>query len=349
MIRKLTIGQDHYFQWNPPQGLSESTPTLTINWPAGSTNYVMAAWRANDVVTAISADRKFLTCTWGSGAMFSAFSQGEPQPAYLDVAGKGQIPVRVLRLSAVDTGSPTTIGTLELAEPLPHSVLMTGTPAATLVWPTWVVLVPASDIPAAQTRPILWKTTYKVSVDDYSPGTYLTDRGELAAVKAPFDTGLTDSQLLKIFPGLSAAFSQGQASWREQIQSGLDLLLGRLLPELPEGMYEDNLAGSQWLRAHALATSIVILSDLIMRGVDRKEALLVAEAQLDQEIKLRLARKEWIDLNSDGVIDEAEVSPSSALLGMIRSHVTDASVMDLSSELGRTPDPYVRFRVTGDR
>jgi hypothetical protein len=226
---------------------------------------------------------------------------------------------------------------------------MTGTPAATLVWPTWVVLVPASDIPAAQTRPILWKTTYKVSVDDYSPGTYLTDRGELAAVKAPFDTGLTDSQLLKIFPGLSAAFSQGQASWREQIQSGLDLLLGRLLPELPEGMYEDNLAGSQWLRAHALATSIVILSDLIMRGVDRKEALLVAEAQLDQEIKLRLARKEWIDLNSDGVIDEAEVSPSSALLGMIRSHVTDASVMDLSSELGRTPDPYVRFRVTGDR
>lgn len=348
MLRKLTIGQDHYFKWEPPQGLPESAPTLTINWPAGAANYSLAAWRGNDTVTAISADRKFLTCTWGTGALFSAYSQGEPQPAWLDIAGKGQIPVRVLRLSAVDAVTPTTVGTLELAEPLPHSVLMTGTPAATLVWPTWVVLVPGTDIPAAQTRPILWKVTYKMSLDDYSPGTYLTDRGELAAVKAPFDTGLTDAQLLKVFPGLASAFSQGQASWREQIQAGFDLLVGRILPELPAGMYEDNLAGTQWLRAHAIATSIVILSDMMMRGRDFKEALLIAEEQLAHEIRLRLSRKEWVDLNSDGAIDAGEKDPQSPWLGMIRSHVTDPTVMDLSGD-AITPAVYNRSRVTDDR
>ena len=226
---------------------------------------------------------------------------------------------------------------------------MTGTPAATLVWPTWVVRIPGTDIPSSQTRPILWKTTYKVSLDDYSPGHYITDRGELAAVKAPFDTGLTDAQLLKVFPGLAAAFSQGQASWREQIQSGLDLLVGRILPELPAGMYEDNLAGTQWLRAHAIATSIVILSDGMMRGRDFKDALLVAEEQLAHEIQLRLARKEWVDLNSDGAITSGETDPQSPWLGMIRSHVTDSTIMDLSSETGRTPDPYTRVRVTDDR
>ena len=347
MLRKLTIGQDHYFRWEPPQGNAASAPTLTINW-AAPVNYALAAWRADDTVTAISTDRKFLTCTWGTGTIFSAFSQGEPQPAFLDVAGKGQIPVRVLRLSAVDSGSPTTIGTLELSEPLPHSVLMTGSPAATLVWPTWVVLIPSANIPSTQTRPILWKTTYKVSLDDYSPGHYITDRGELAAVKAPFDTGLTDAQLLRVFPSLSAAFSQGQASWREQIQSGLDLLVGRILPELPAGMYEDNLAGTQWLRAHAISTSIVILSDMMMRGRDFKDALAIAEAQLEQEIKLRLARKEWVDLNSDGVNDSAETDPQSPWLGMIRSHVTNSAITNMTGD-DITPAVYDRSRVTDER
>lgn len=352
MIRKLTIGSDHYFLWAPPEGLAYYSltlgigATLSIQWSGSGTAYTMALVRQVDTVTAVSADRKQLTCTWGSSGIPASWSQGDPEPAFLSAEGRGQFPVRVLRVVSNTVGDPPG-GVLELAEAVPHNFAV-GAYGCNLHWSTWTVKIPLADIGTSMRRPVLWTVTYQPVIDGYNPGSGQIDRGELAVVRAPFATGMNDAALLRVFPGLASAIPAGSTGWRDQAQAGMDMLVSRILPELPSGIYEDHLSGTQWLRAHALATVSVILTDLLMRGIDRSAGLEVVEAQLTEEIRLRLARREWQDTDSDGLIDAGESPVQSPWTGMVSSHVSDTTVMDLSDD-PTTPDTYSRFRVTGSR
>jgi hypothetical protein len=346
-VRKLAMGSHFYFQWEAPEGEAQGAPSLTIQWPAGNTAYVMAAVRAVDTITAISADRRQLTVTWGTGGLPAGWSAGEPQPARIDAAGRGQFPVRVLRVVsnvAAVVGPPavSAYGVFELAEAVPHTFAV-GT-SATLRWPLWTVKIEQADMPATPTRSVLWTVYYANTLDGYSAGQSRVDRGHLHVVRAPFYTGLTDSTLLHVYPGLASSVPSGAGSWRDQIGAGLDYLLARVAPELPAGADEDMLTGTDWRRCHAIATAIVIYSDMIGRGIDRTAALELAERQFEDEFKLRRRLFSAIDLDGSGTLSAAEKAVSSRASGW-SSFASDVTKFDPSVQDAETPDPYLRSRV----
>ena len=92
--RKLLTGLAHVFRWSNADGLLASNPTLTVDWPAGPQAYSLTLSRQFDVVTAISADRRTLTATWGgsgsAGVRVEGVATVVPEPstyALLGLAG----------------------------------------------------------------------------------------------------------------------------------------------------------------------------------------------------------------------------------------------------------------------
>ena len=340
--RKLAIGSDFYFDWVAPEGEAQSAPTLSIQWAAATVAYVMSAVRGVDTVTAISADRRQLTVTWGTDGLPASWSAGEPQSARIDAAGRGQFPVRVLRVVSNVAGVGA-YGVLELADAVPHAFVV-GSAGCTLRWPTWTVKVDSADIPTSPVRSVLWTIPYALTVDGYSAGQNRIDRGHLHVVRAPFNTGLTDATLLHVYPGLASSVPSGAGSWRDQIGAGLDYLLARVAPELPAGADEDMLTGTDWRRCHAIATAIVIYSDMIGRGIDRTAALELAERQFEDEFKLRRRLFSAIDLDGSGTLSAAEKAVSSRASGW-SSFASDVTKFDPSVQDAETPDPYLRSRV----
>ena len=124
--RKLLTGLSHVFRWSNADGVLASNPTLTIDWPAGAQSYSLTLSRQVDQVTALSADRRTLTVTWGgSGSPTTAISGDQPAPVVLQSIGLVGASLRVVRV-VTDDGIE---GTLELAEPVPHQVAFTVNPA----------------------------------------------------------------------------------------------------------------------------------------------------------------------------------------------------------------------------
>ena len=111
--RKLLTGLSHVFRWSNADGVLNSNPTLTVDWPAGAQSYSLTLSRQVDQVTALSADRRTLTVTWGgSGSPTTAISGDQPAPVVLQSIGLVGAALRVVRV-VTDDG---TEGTLELAE-----------------------------------------------------------------------------------------------------------------------------------------------------------------------------------------------------------------------------------------
>ena len=101
--RKLLTGLAHVFRWSNADGLLASNPTLTVDWPAGPQAYSLTLSRQFDVVTAISADRRTLTATWGgSGSPQMAISGDQPAPVVLQSIGLVGAALRVGHQPDVD-------------------------------------------------------------------------------------------------------------------------------------------------------------------------------------------------------------------------------------------------------
>ena len=224
--RKLAIGLAHVFHWTNGDGLLPANPLLTVDWPAGALSYPLTLSRQVDSVTAISADRRTLTATWGaSGSPTSAISGDQPAAVVLQAIGIVGASLRVVRVVTNDGIT----GTLELAEPVPHHVTLL---PVNLHWLQFTALIPSVDLPATPTRSIRWTIDYEVR-DAFSIETlqYLRDRDVLHVVAMAFATGLTDAQLLEVVPDLKARPS-GQGSWRAQREAALEALVGEHQLEL---------------------------------------------------------------------------------------------------------------------
>lgn len=343
--RKLTIGQGYRFWWYPPnpsgpadQGTAAS---LTVYWPSGSVSYTLNA-RTPDTVTAISADRRILTVDWGDeGSVPTGTYTDFPAPCWL-TSPVYDSPVRISRMVAV-LPDPDTGATFELAEQLPSPVGGIVDSGASLHWLGQYVDIPSTDLPAAPIRAVRWEVLYTPTVWGQAAPSGLIDRGVLAVTWAPFDTGLSDSALARIAPWTSTSRPPGCSSWADQISAGLDYLVSRIQPELPSGVWEDDLVGQPWLRAHAIATQIIILQDLIAKGVDRLASLEAMQRDFDAEVKLRIARPEWADYNQNNVIDSGEtVLPATTV---VFSHISDPSVFDSTDTDARLVQKFRRFRV----
>lgn len=331
--RKLITSTAHRFRWWPPtDGVVSSDPTLTISWPAGVQTYTLALARESDTVTAISADRRTLTVTWGSsGSPTVLASPDEPAAAQLVGVGVVDVPVRVVRV--VTAASNGLSGTVDLADPLPHPILVS---SLALHWHERSALVNSAHVPAVTTDGVRWSVPYTASLGGVSVA-YGRDMGVLRVVAMPFATGLTDARLLGLLPDLRAR-PTGQSSWASQREAALDDLVVRIRSRIAPRI-EDVLPGRDYELPHAYLTGA-----LIAEAQGRADAADRLRVLADEDIARRLALVDWMDLDRDGVVDagETDTGASGSLAAGIGSTLTSASIIPRYDDGGASDDVPVR-------
>lgn len=341
-MRKLRIGSPYLFQWRPER--TDAVPTsatLSILWAAGTQTYSLTV-RANDIVTAISTDRKRLTLEFefSSTGILADLLDGNPLPAHFSNDSYGQIPVMVTRLvsSVNNPGVTPDTGVVELADPLPAA-----TAGGYIKWLTGSATVSSAHIGSSPIRPVKWTVAYTPKIGGET-GAARVETGVLAVVRDVFSTGLVDASLSVVAPWLRGAIAPSMPGLGNYIAAGEDLLISLIRPRLPSGTWEDSVAGGQFHRAHALATQISVCDDLAGRGVARNDLRAQLALDLKSELDGCFARLEWVDINGDGLATADEGATRTAQ--PILSHVTNANIMDFSDD-PTTPDTFDRFRVTG--
>jgi hypothetical protein len=342
--RKLITGLAHRFRWSPPDGYVSIAPSLVVDWPAGSQTYALTATRSPDTVSAISADRRSLTVTWGLSGSFAALSAiGSPSPAVIRGEGIVGAPVRVVRIVSLSALG----GVLELAEALPLPVdIVTSNP--TLYWSEFSATIPALDLPATPTRGIRWTIDY-TSLDPISGEAvdYRRDRDVLHVVAMEFGTGLGDADLLGYVPDLRSR-PVGQSSWRAQRDAALDELIGLIRTRIAPRV-EDILPGRAFIRAHAYLSAATILDGTMVGGQDRTTLATYYRERAVAEIEAQLALVDWSDLDRNGAVDPGEqlAAVVSRMTSRIGSTFTNRGVVDF--QLDAAPYLIERARVTDER
>lgn len=330
--RKLITSTAHRFRWWPPtDGVVASDPTLTVSWPAGSQAYTLALARESDTVTAISADRRTLSVTWGaSGSPTVLASPDEPAAAQLVGVGVVDTPVRVVR-TAQNSSSGT--GTVDLADPLPHPVLVS---SLVLHWHERSVVISSAHVPAVTTDGVRWSVPYTASLGGITVA-YGRDMGVLRVVAMPFATGLTDARLLGLLPDLRTR-PTGQSSWASQREAALDDLVVRIRSRIAPRI-EDVLPGRDYELPHAYLTGA-----LIAEAQGRADAADRLRALAEEDIARRLALVDWMDLDRDGVVDagETDTGASGSLASGIGSTLTSTSIIPRYDDGGASDDVPVR-------
>lgn len=354
MMLKVTIGDGFTFRWAPQDPSTVALAgTLTVNWPINPpnvapstpTDYALTA-RAPDVVANVSSDRKVLSMLWSveNAGPPAGFIGAQPEPAWLNCGPYGQFPVRIARLLTTDD---TGAGTLALADALPTGVVIES--GATLTWLTLTADIPAEDVPAGPVYPVRWTvdaTIERLGID--YPDEH--DRGMLAVVWQPFQTGLTDARLASIYPWTANARPAGVQSWAGAIEAGLDRLISDLRPAIAVGKTEDDLNGPQFLRLHGLATAMVILDDLAARGAPRAEARAQAQTDYDAALKLALSRLDYLDLDGNGQVTDADKDVNQGWPGLGGSAQSNPNAVNLTIDSQAVPPPPVaRATVFGAR
>jgi hypothetical protein len=344
--RKLINGRDCVFWWTPAEGVITGSPLLVIDWPSGSSAYQLDATREPDTVTAISADRRTLSVTWGlSGSPSVVSDTDQPAPAVLAGVGVSGAAVRVVRVA-----SQTLIaGTLELAEPLPHVVLIDALSPLSLHWSARTAFVPAVDQPARTTRNIRWTVDYDSQhPSGAGPIEYLRDRDVLHTVSMPFATGLTDAELLEVVPDLKARPS-GQGTWRAQREAALDELMGIIRKRIAPRV-EDVLPGRPYANAHAYLTAARVLDGRLSAGPDFSAQATYLRGLAVEMVEQQLALVDWADIDLDGVVDDGEADAGargSAVLSSIASTLNNASVVAYLPD--DAPIATMRTRISDER
>jgi len=136
--RRAIAGADYRFPWISTDGYPAEDPTLTVRWPAsgaGSTEYVLEAVRAPDIITSISDDGLEITITTGPeqpGSTMRGVVQGGGH-VWIDGGADYQGPARLVALVSQTSLAATTTGTavLRLAEPLSEQTIVSQRQQAT--------------------------------------------------------------------------------------------------------------------------------------------------------------------------------------------------------------------------
>ena len=342
--RKLITGLSHRFRWAAPDGYVVAAPSLVVDWPAGSQTYALTATRSPDTVSAISADRRSLTVTWGVSGSFAALSAiGSPSPAVLRGEGIVGAPVRVVRVVSIGAGT----GVLELAEALPLPVDIVGSNPS-LYWSEYSATIPSGDLPATPTRGIRWTVDYTAS-DPISGEAvdYRRDRDVLHVVAMAFGTELGDADLLGYVPDLRTR-PVGQSSWRAQREAALDELIGLIRTRIAPRV-EDVLPGRAFARSHAYLAAANILDGTMVGGQDRTTLATYYRERAVAELEAQLALVDWSDLDRNGEVDPGEqlAAVVSRMTSRIGSTFTNRGVVDFAPDAA--PYPIDRARVTDER
>ncbi len=327
---KLPLGGDSWFAWCPPApgDAPDGYVTLAIQWAGGTKTYTLAAMAPCEV-TVVASDRRTLTVEWpDSGDSVpvpvppAGWRQWYPAPALVVLGGQCQAPVTVLRAVVDETGT----GALVLSEPVPDTIVA----GASVRWLAYAVEIPSEDLPSAPERPVVWTVSYTASRWGLEHGA-VVHRGVLAVVRAPFATGLTDATFRASYASL--VLPAGQTSWAPQIAVALDALTARIEQSSAAGVYADQLAGGQFLRAHTLLTAILICDDLLARGVDRSALRDRLAKDLDAELARALARPQWLDADDDGTATGGETTPARYSVPA-RSHIVDDATLPTRVDVG---------------
>lgn len=319
--RKLVAGVDGYFWWAPQSGRIDAVPTLSVQWPAGTQAYGMVEGRAEDEITAISADRRTLTVTWGAdGPPTDLLAEVSPVVIRSDTGG-AVIAARIQRV-LTDTGAA---GTLALAEPLPHAVAIVS--GCLLDWLLFYAVIPAGHIGTSALRHVRWSLAHGPQIGGVIPS-IARAQGLLHVVKAAFDTGLSDGALVALIPALAQMVPAGQSTWGLQRRIAEEQLVSEIRGRLPAGSYEDDVAGPQFLLAHAYLSAALAQDGRAAMGVEGAQAGADAmRARAADEIDRCFRRLSWVDADRDGVVDESETDIAQrSLAGLGASHVTNAAV-----------------------
>ncbi len=294
---KIKTASDHLFTWTAPDAvLTGTTPTLTVlaGGVAVAGIPAMQAITATQTVSAIAADRTTITLN-------AAVDTGDAGAAQNRLYGDGFIlsgddriiPVRIVAIDLSDTGTQVT-----LAEPLPRTVSGSG---SSLQWATWWTVFTSADVTATARRDVTWEIEYTPvhAGSSAAEATDAYDRGRIAIVNRPFDTGLTTARLARAYSELGQAWHRRNNDRQAIIDEALaDLILDVRLETCPRGKYEDDLNGEHFVRPHILLTAALAFD---AKDPERAERL---REQYEDLLKKAL-QCAWLD-DGDGVPEDGE-------------------------------------------
>lgn len=306
--RKAIIGEDHTFIWRAPGPLT-TTPTLVLTRPDATTiTDTLLPVATPTAVSAIAADRRTLTVA----SLVPTSACTGPEFGAVAVVGQdgGMCIAQVERFNS-DTE-------IVLASPLPHPLDIEA--GAAVQWLTYVGTVASGDLGSDPLRNIAWRVRYDRRFNGLGVELETAARGVLHLVRVPFDTGLDDSALAALVPGVVVPGRQD--SMRPQIGAALEVLEQAVTARLAAGIYADQLSGRQFRLAHAYLTAHLIMQGRPHPpGVEPRTDLFSEAMRLVAEA---LARPEWIDTDDDGVVDAGEVDVSQPATTMVAGTFTAA-------------------------
>lgn len=335
MRREFVCGQSQVFRWVPPDGWSRAeSATLALYFASGTSSDSMTG-RTSDELTAISADRRRLTLTWGTDApvpdeMVTSWS------AWIDDGAGAQLPIRILRLVS-DSGAS---GVVELAEPLPHAISTGGD----VHIQTWQRQFAAPASPETVRYRVTWTRSLQGGVSRT-----VVDEGVCYMVRALFATGLTHQAFIAHSPFLAAELPPGSSSWAPQIQVALDALMVELRKRLPSTADVSDVRGGQFLEAHAVCAEMVILRAIHAGGRDRTAQIEEARRRLAEILDAIFdAGLDWVDTDGDGAIDAGETRGGSTRV-TLRAFTRSTTYQDATESDAEERAPMTRRRVEDER
>lgn len=310
---RLRTGTTGLLAWDAPEPVAvDPAPALTVRIAGASVAGLpdLEVVVAPATTTAVSSDLKRLTL---AGALAdSARAAGERWgKAWLVTASDGVFPIRVNGIVTVEG-----VSTLTLADPLPRRP---ASAAGTVQWARWTASLGAA-VTAESRRDITWQVSWRplhagAAADD---ATDMVDEGRLIVARSPFSTGLTSSGLGDVFTDL-AQTTPGRDSGRDAVIAAaaaeLELELGPHLA--PRGLYPDDIDGGHLHLAHAYLAAAMVVEKA---EPTRAKRLRETAAQLFE----KGLRQIWIDVDRDGVVDEAEeVSGPAAPVALAPARLSD--------------------------
>lgn len=281
MIRKLTTGQDHSFEWNSPTPLS-ATPSITFKVSSDITTNLTHS-RTDISVTAIANDRRTLTIATSDSL------ERDQVFAFLKTNGDTWYSIKIVRIVAT---------TAILAEPLPREIDLTT--SATIEFAMWYITASSANVTATSGT---FQYLVSYSSDLGQNNVSKLDKGVIKVTPRPFDTSLDHDSFVNRFAPLADMIPRRQSDFAPQIRASLDELSLMLRDRLSSSnVTEDEIFNAEAFElCHAYCTAA--------RIYEMNLQLDVADAMRARCLELMdlALRSVDLDLDGDGVIDSGEI------------------------------------------
>ncbi len=318
MIFQVQIGQAESFRWTPPY-LPDPSAAATVTFYANGQTVTKTLTAKTARAVSSVPDRYRLQL----GAVASADLAGQVGATgglyWLYLEGFGQFQVRVSHLDDAQNQ-------IVLSEALPVGVPTDS--AGTLYHNDWRCTLTAGELGGTVDRAGYYIINYTINdapTGDIGTRTK-TERGRLRVVRASFETGLTSNELLTMVPQLEATRPANREGWQPYVEQ-YDII-GDIESVLPPSRFADMALGEQFKRAHALLVAASLAEIGYAPNVDPEKMRDAA----DRELKRQLSRIHWIDLNDDGVIDDAETMLDAESLVRLTSSSAANTAQDYTDE-----------------